>query len=223
MKKVFLLAFVGVSAAELVSGFIGNSFLHHLSKPLIMTMLGAYYWASLEREQRSMLVVLAIFFSFLGDTFLMYEKINPLYFMLGLGAFLLSHILYILAYREHKRDEPENPLQGIQKIRFAFPIVLAGTGLVVVLYPALGGLQVPVMLYTLVIVVMTLNALLRFGFTNTKSFFMVFAGAILFMISDSVLAVNKFLSPIDHAGVWIMITYCAAQYFIVTGLIKHRD
>ena len=44
-------------------------------------------------------------------------------------------------------------------------------------------------------------------------------GALMFVLSDSLLAINKFLEPLPYAGISIMLTYCAAQYFIVTGFI----
>jgi uncharacterized membrane protein YhhN len=48
------------------------------------------------------------------------------------------------------------------------------------------------------------------------------AGAVLFVLSDSLLAINKFYQPLAFAGTLIMLTYCAAQYFIVMGFIKRR-
>jgi uncharacterized membrane protein YhhN len=81
---------------------------------------------------------------------------------------------------------------------------------------------VPVMLYALVLTLMVLNALFRFKRTGAASFAMVFGGAILFMISDSVLAVNKFLEPVSHSGIWIMSTYISAQFLIVEGILQHQ-
>jgi uncharacterized membrane protein YhhN len=52
---------------------------------------------------------------------------------------------------------------------------------------------------------------------------MVFGGATLFMISDSLIAINRFLEPLPRVGIWVMITYIAAQYLILTGLLKHRN
>src|SRR5262245_47452615 len=107
MKRIILLVFILVSVGDLVAGLVGNSFVHHVCKPVIMVSLGIYYWLSVERGQRSMAVLLAIFFSFGGDTLLMYEQLDGMYFVLGLASFLLSHVFYILAYRQHKRDEAE--------------------------------------------------------------------------------------------------------------------
>lgn len=167
-------------------------------------------------------VLMAIVFSCLGDTLLMLQKHNPNYFMFGLGAFLVAHIFYILAYRQHQGEGSADELQGLQRIRFALPVVLSGTGLVVILYNHLGDLKIPVLVYATVLTYMVLTALFRFGKTNTGSFTMVFGGAILFMISDSLIAVSKFLEPLAMGSFWIMTTYIAAQFLIVRGLIRHE-
>lgn len=220
MKKFVLILFFVVSLGELLSGMIGLQEMHFIFKPLIMITLGIYYWIAASHN-RSILVLCAILFSLAGDTALMFEPANSSFFIIGLAAFLISHIFYILSYRQYQHEAVSDELQGIQKMRFAFPVVLAGSGLVVVLYPVLGDLRFPVIIYALVIVIMVLNALFRYGRTLLKSFRMVFAGAIAFMISDSILAVNKFLDPINSAGLLIMVTYITAQFLIIEGLCAH--
>lgn len=222
MKKIFLALFVLVSLGDLLAIAADWHNLQHLFKPLIMVMLAGYYFSSVTKAERSGLVVLAILFSFLGDTFLMYEYKRSIYFMLGLGSFLLAHVFYILVYRQHQTVESENQLAGVHRIRLAMPVILAGSGLIIVLYPRLNELRVPVIIYASVLVVMVLMALFRYGRTLPFSFWMVFAGALLFMVSDSLLAINKFLQPLPQAGLAIMVTYITAQYLIVEGLIKHE-
>jgi uncharacterized membrane protein YhhN len=69
---------------------------------------------------------------------------------------------------------------------------------------------------------MALAALHRYQKTNLQSFRMVMSGALIFMLSDSMIAINKFLDPLPFASMMIMITYILAQYFIVSGLIMHQ-
>ena len=221
MRRFFLAAFLVVTGGELLSHIFHLEFLHHLCKPLIMVFLGLYYWSTVSKEDRSVLVYAAIFFSFLGDSLLMYDTRDPIYFMLGLGSFLIAHVAYIFVYRQHSFERDPSETGVIQKVRMAFPIILAGTGLVVVLYPRLGGLRLPVIVYALVLIVMVLNALYRYQRTNSASYWMVFSGAVLFMISDSMIAINKFLEPFNNAGLLIMVTYIAAQWLIIRGLIYH--
>ena len=223
MKKVFLVLFALASVGEIISILLDLASLELFCKPSLMITLGLYYWASQKQRQEpiALSVVMAIVFSCVGDVFLMLQQSNPNYFMFGLGAFLFAHVFYIFSYQQHRSDETGNELQGLQKIRFALPIVLAGTGLVTILYNRLGDLKIPVLLYAGVLTYMVLVSLFRFGRTNAGSFAMVFSGAILFMMSDSLIAINKFLEPLSNARFWVMITYISAQYLIVDGLIKH--
>jgi uncharacterized membrane protein YhhN len=219
MKKVTLYVVVLVFVAELIAVTLNLATLNFVVKPLIMTSLAAYYLVS--TKPRSTLFLIAMLFCWVGDVLLLFKP--ELFFMAGLVAFLTGHILYILCYQRMRFSESKNALLGPQKVRFALPIALAGTGLVVVLYPVLGDLRIPVMIYALVITIMALQALFRFGYTTNKSFVLVFIGAILFMISDSLLAINKFLMPIQFASFYIMATYMVAQYLIVEGVIAHTN
>jgi uncharacterized membrane protein YhhN len=219
MPTVFLILFGLASVAELSAQAFGWPDVRVITKPSLLLLLTAWYITTIRQNNQSLSAMLlaALIFSWLGDVLLM--GTGDLYFMLGLGSFLLAHVFYIFTFRQFRNENEANALQGLQRIRFAFPIVLSGTGLVIILYPNLGGLALPVLVYAGVLTAMVLNALFRFGRTNSPSFAYVFGGAILFMISDSVLAINKFLEPVDGAGTWIMLTYIAAQFFIVKGLL----
>jgi len=215
MKKLLLVLFVLAVVSDLSCILLGFDECRFVSKPLLMILLLAYYVFAAKPMNR--MIVIALLLSLAGDVLLMWDD----YFIPGLISFLTAHVFYIFAFRQLIDLESETGLIGVQRVRFAFPIVLSGTGLVVILYPVLNDLKIPVMIYALVIVVMALNALFRFGRTTQASFALTFGGAVLFMISDSLLAVNKFLSPLDMGGFWIMLTYCAAQFLIVTGLMRH--
>ncbi len=216
IDRILLILFFIVSIGELVSEVTPNQLLHTVTKPMIMISLIAWYITA--SSARSTITIAAMVASLAGDVLLM----NPDHFIGGLVAFLISHVLYIFSYRQHQDADSVHPLSGVHRVRLAFPILLAGTGLVVILYPSLGALKIPVMIYAAVITWMALTALFRYGRTTSKSFWLVFAGAILFMTSDSILAINKFLSPIGNSGILIMITYISAQYCIATGLVEHE-
>lgn len=223
MKQIAIIGFAAVSLGELVALRFDLATMHAVCKPLIMVTLGVYYLCAVARGHRSTALIAAMVFSLAGDVLLLLAKRTESYFILGLASFLIAHVFYIFAYRQHRGDNSPNELQGVQRIRLAFPVILAGTGLVVVLYPVLGNLRTPVVLYAVVLVAMVLQALFRFGRTVAPSFWLVFTGALLFMLSDSLIAINKFLTPLDHAEVLIMTTYIAAQFFIIYGLLKHRS
>ena len=222
MKKVWSTIFFLAAGSQLVAQFLPEGWLHWISKPLLMIALAGYYFGSTGKSSFSIVVFIAILFSFFGDVFLMLQDTNGMYFIIGLVSFLTAHIFYVFAYRQHVTTADGMGLNTIQKIRFSFPFMLLGTGLVTVLYPGLGELRVPVVIYAMVLVTMVLAALFRYERTTTTSFWMVFGGAFFFMVSDSLLAINKFYTPIALSGVWIMTTYILAQFMIVQGLVDHK-
>jgi uncharacterized membrane protein YhhN len=221
-KNFLFLLFVANAVVNLVGNTMGVSILSDVTKPLIVPLLLGYYVAGSDYP-RSKPLMIALITCWLGDVALMFVGLKASWFMTGLILFLAGHIFYIITYRQHRSESDEHALMPVQKIRFSLPVVLAGTGLVVVLFPVLSrGLQFPVIIYATAIIVMVMTAIFRFGRTNSKSYWLVLAGAVLFMVSDSILASNKFLGAIQMGGVLIMLTYIAAQYLIVEGLRRHE-
>ncbi len=221
MRRGFLVCFVIVCVLHLAAILAGAVRVELVTKPLIVFSLLGYYGVNALR--RSVTFILALIFCWIGDTVLLFQATNELFFMAGLGSFLLAHIFYIITYRRHSYVRPLTESIATHKWRLAFPVILAGTGLVIVLYPYLGTLMLPVLAYALVLTIMTLTAVMRYGRTNHPSFWLVFFGALFFMASDSILAINKFMSPIGNGAFVIMLTYCAAQFLIVEGILRHTE
>ena len=90
-------------------------------------------------------------------------------------------------------------------------------------WPGLGEMRIPVLAYAVVITLMLVFALRRYRGTTAISFSTVAAGAILFIISDSLIAWNTFHETIRYASIAIMSTYVLAQYLIVQGLVWSRE
>ena len=81
-------------------------------------------------------------------------------------------------------------------------------------------MRLPVIVYETAMIAMLAGAVSRIGKVNRISYIMVLAGAILFIISDSVLAINKFVQPVSLSTLIIMVTYIAAQWLITIGYVK---
>jgi len=220
VKKIWLLLYIAVCGAELVAVTFEFRTVHLISKPLLLPMLAGYFLASV--STRNFYFLGALVFCWAGDVLLMFQD-GEIFFILGLVAFLIGHLFYMISYRKLRIMNYSESLMNVQKIRHSFPIVIAGTGLVIILFPHLGGLKIPVMVYAVVLTLMVLQALFRYGFTSKKSFALIFIGALFFMVSDSVLAINKFLEPLPLASLTIMFTYITAQYLIVEGAIHHSN
>ena len=99
------------------------------------------------------------------------------------------------------------------------PVIIYGVVLVSYLYSDLNDMRLPVILYAIVILTMLTGAINRIDKVKKGSYYLVLFGAILFVISDSSIAVNKFSHHFESSGFVIMSTYIVAQYLIVTGYI----
>jgi sterol desaturase/sphingolipid hydroxylase (fatty acid hydroxylase superfamily)/uncharacterized membrane protein YhhN len=152
------------------------------------------------------LLVGALVFSLGGDVFLM---LPGNYFIPGLGSFLVAHLFYIVLLRQG---------QGWFPSRKALLCVL-GFGAVMygVLWSSLGDpvLKVAVAAYVSVIALMAAQAIGRAVVLGDAAARWVAVGACVFMASDSLIAINKFLTPVPLSPLWILFTYYAAQMLIV--------
>jgi uncharacterized membrane protein YhhN len=206
--------FYAISAAAVLIALLFDIHLLYLAaKPLLMITLALYFIsASRGYPPWRLYVVIALVFSWAGDVFLISNDM----FIAGLASFLLAHICYIIAY--HKTGAASGELKPFDIIKFA----LFGTVLIWVLYPGLGGMLVPVLAYALVLLTMGVWAHKRRGATSAASFMLVSTGAILFVISDGLIAINKFAFEVPGERLLVMSTYITAQYLIVRGLLKHE-
>lgn len=228
-----LYAVIGV--AEVYAEITQNSTLRFFTKPLLMIVLIAYYLkgaGALNAFHK--LMVAAFAFSWVGDvalmfvpasetdTFLMGITKNPNYFLVGLVGFLVTHVLYTIAFSKISESKPA---LLPQKFWVTTPLVIYMIVLLTLLVPGITSnpltkdFLIPVLVYSSAIAVMVVFAINRYGRVNESSFALVFAGALLFMFSDSIIAINKFLYPFPTAGVFIMVLYITAQYLIAKGAL----
>lgn len=188
------------------------------TKPALMITLILYLLTAVKgiKFKDKTLFIFAMIFALLGDTFLMFQAQNPLFFMLGLGSFLLMQIGYSVYFN---REIEFKKSFLFQKPYWIIPVIVFALTLYKIVSENAGGLKGAILAYTICIATMMLSAINRFGQISQKSFRWVFFGALFFLISDSVLAVNKFANPVPNAGFWIMSTYTLAQYLIVRGIV----
>jgi alkylglycerol monooxygenase len=149
------------------------------------------------------LLMLALAFSLAGDVFLMFDG----YFIPGLVSFLAAHLCYIVLFKDGVAWLPS---------RRALLAVLAAA---VAMYAVLVGflppvLKVAVAAYTVAIALMAAQAIGRATVLRDRASVGVAAGACLFMLSDSLLAINKFAVPLPMAQLAVLATYYAAQVLI---------
>ena len=201
---------------DLLAIFLGFNWLHVIVKPLLMPSLAYVVYISNLAVAAKKLILTGLCFSWLGDVFLLIESHNALFFIAGLANFLITHICYILYFLSIRSSQPSL----LQKQPIYILLTLCyGAGLVWLLHPFLGELKVPVMLYAVIICSMLICSIHIYLKVKVPANRLFITGAVLFVLSDSLLAINKFYHSLPLAGILIMLTYCAAQYFIVRGFI----
>lgn len=214
MQKIFKIAFLIIFIGQIAGRWLSSPLLDYIFKPLIMPCLALYLYFSVQGKlsKFSKFIIAGFTFSWLGDIALILEKFNNQLFLLGLAFFLVAHILYMIAFNIHVRKPffQEKPLLFV-------PLFLYGIGFFYFLYPNLQGFTVPVLLYTIVITAMVAFALNRKNNVSPQSFRLIFRGALFFVLSDSLIALNKFMLQIPYSGLWVMLTYMIAQYLIAEG------
>ena len=215
----FALALIGT----LVAQAYGMRMLEFVCKPAMLIILSSWFFFSSRRygDRFTILVQAGLFFSLLGDVALMFQHKDEFNFLIGLAAFMVAHLCYSLAFAHNALEVGDmegllvSILIGIAMISYAF---FFSYGLVPYLDESL---SIPVIAYVVAISLMGITAGLRFKRTYPRSFWFVMIGAVLFVVSDSLLARNRFIRPFGSADLLVMLTYGAAQYLIVAGSLIH--
>ncbi len=202
--KTLTLLFFTVSMLDIIGVAFNNSLLRTIFKPLIMLSLMALYYFSANKKNNWYLV--ALLFSFFGDVLLM-DKNNL--FLFGIAAFLVTQLIYVyIIIKQLKKPS------FFHKYLYAFLFVNYVVYLLTLLKPNLGELFYPVLVYGIAISVFGLVATLNYVTKRTAPALFLMLGAILFVASDSMIALHKFHEPKSFYPIAIMITYVLAQYLI---------
>lgn len=223
-QKKFLLWAIVISAALAIIGAMAGAngvnglYLHYVFKPLttilifVRLLLVATPANPTSASRRA--IMLALIFSLGGDIFLMLPaSLLTAGFELGLASFLVAHLLFLIGFTRDAR-------------LFAKPLplvllMLASAGNLILLWPSISvELQLPVLVYMLCLLAMAGQAMSRALQLRTKASWMAAIGGIAFLVSDTIIAFNKFYTPIPAAPLIILATYYTALYLIVCSIEK---
>ncbi len=196
---------------------IGYESITNYLKPLLLPFL-FYTVIKSEKFATKKWLLAALLFSWLGDCILLFADKGQLYFILGLAAFLIAHIFLIVLFTKQKSEN-----QSFRKPLFWAGVTFATlylAGILSLLLPSLGDLTFPVVIYALTITIMLKTSLKGTFDWRQNSKYTVLIGSAFFVASDSILAINKFHTPLPLASFWIMLTYLIAQFCITNGILK---
>ena len=207
-------SFVGLLVAiavlvTLAGHLLPHSSLAYLFKPLatfLILSVAFSQWRA-DKGSYSFWITVGLFFSLLGDIALLWPN---LYFLPGLAAFLVTHVAYLIAFTRDAK------FSARLSIWLLYLVVTAA--LLVFLFPNLPAtLKIPVTLYSLLLASMAAQAMGRFIALKTRPTRLAAFGAILFMLSDLLLAFNRFHSAIPLAPVLVLLPYYLAQWLIAAS------
>ena len=197
--------------------YFGQEQLYAILKPLttISIMMVLFIKGTPNLFRFKSLLVLAFLFCLIGDIFLL----NDNYFVFGLGSFLIGHLCFASGFIQ---------LEGFQTNRWIFLLLVSiGVGLFLWLRTDLEALTGPVALYVLVTVFMAWQGASLYFKRKQSSYALIGIAVLLFMFSDTVIAINKFKTAFEFAGAVILTTYwlsialiANASYNILDGYKK---
>ncbi len=172
--------------------------------PMIFIIILALLTKAPQAKTYYTLISIGLVFCAIGDYTLQW-------FIVGLSFFLIGHLFYIAAFLSTKEQQsPKSLLAGLVLYGAVMAIIIAG------------GLWQDGDVIMAIAVTGYISVILTMGWTawRTKSNYAMI-GAILFIISDSVLAVNKFTVAIPAASEIIMITYYGAQILLALSISQY--
>lgn len=192
-------------------------YIEYTFKPALLLSLMIYFYqrSLLKGGRQDRWILYALFFSWVGDIALMFKG----GFLPGLVNFLIAHICYIIAFLKDNKGwvfTKKDRLLGV------LIIILYGLFLIFYLIPYLGEMTIPVIIYAITILGMLLTTLNRWKTIHWESFQWVFLGAVLFVISDSLIAISRFVGEFPLSGILVMVTYALGQYMIVEGYLRKK-
>ena len=164
------------------------------------------------KDRDGLILGVSLLFSTLGDVFLAVDEERL--FTFGLASFLIAHVLYVVLFARHW-SKPVSASAGRKML--AVVLVIFSAAMFAWLWNSLGDLKLPVAIYLCAITGMGIAAALA-GFRA----WWVIAGAMLFIVSDSMIAASKFKFPIEYGSYLIWATYYVGQFGIALGFIREK-
>lgn len=221
-KQVWLILFFIALAVDIFAVINNLTTLRPVTKPLLMILLGAYLLSAIYRLRPAIfrnLLVTSLFFSWIGDILLL-QTSREVFFLYGLGSFLLAHLAYIGFFLKVRYTNYPLPLCKYLYIFLAEAVVIAFLFLI---FPFLDDMAIPVIIYAITISFTLLCVMHAFRFREQPMGWYCLAGSILFICSDAMIAVDYFYRPFPFADLLIMLTYGLAQWGLIEGSIRYLN
>ena len=181
----------------------------YLFKPMTMLLILLTAMSGLRAHAsvRGSAIIAGLVFCLVGDVFLMLPSDR---FVAGLASFLVGHLAYTVAFTAG--------LGFSFSVRSLVPLAIYGAAIYMLLAPHLGKMRLPVLAYVVVILLMGWQAWERWNRVGASGDLLALLGALLFIFSDSVLALDRFRAKFKTARLLSLTSYFCAQWLIASSL-----
>lgn len=214
-QQLFLSLMILATAVNVWGQITGEFTLAAISKIIIIPALAA---CVLTEGNPSKIYLLALFFSWLGDSFLIPE--GTVYFALGIGSFWITQLLYCRLMLTELNESFFTQLRKKNTLGYGIVLLAYLLGMLLLITPALNELKLPVALYATTLCCtgyLGICCALKSKLPTAK---LLAIGCVLFIVSDSMIAFDAFYFKAKTFGFWIMATYVPAQYLISRHLAR---
>ncbi len=219
--QILLIIYCAALFTEVFANLTQNIQMQYFSKPSLMLILIFYFVSNAKNLAAAKYpIIFALVFSWLGDLALLLDKQFKTFFIYGLTAFLAAHIFYIFYFWKIRKL---NKIATLPNALIFVGIAAYSLTLFALVASNVKNLLAPVGIYALVVSTMLAASLTAFDFRNHSFGRICVAGTFLFLLSDSILAINRFVAPSVFAPVFIMLTYAAAQLLIIEGSLRNLE
>jgi uncharacterized membrane protein YhhN len=225
LKKYGLGLFWIILLADCYFIYAQQDALRWFTKPLLLTTLLVYFNFNVSRRHHStskVLANMAMLLALAGDVLLLY--VGDQFFIAGLVCFLIAHII-LTAY--FSKLHPLNLKKSEYFFGALLPLLVIAGLSIRFIYPYLNHLEIPVIIYSMVIVLMTATAanVIANKKTSTLGIKYFLPGALLLVLSDLTLALNKFYFSSEEGfhilNIVVMLTYGYGFSILTKGFVTH--
>lgn len=219
-RKMLLVIFLLVLLMHCLSIQVEMTQLRNTTKIILVPLLMIHLLINQSLRVLGYLPLIALLFSWIGDILLLGD--DPSFFLSGMIAFVMTHVCYSFTFLKIKQVTPKD------RSYFIFPFLgLLLFSLLVFFYlkDDLGSYLLPILLYMVFISLMASLAIHTRANVKiqTLSLYTFIPGALLFVLSDALLAINMFKMQHIVIEVLVMLTYGLAQFFITRGFQKTAE
>lgn len=206
---VLIISIIISASAYIIAEYKNASLIKYIFKPLttMLVIILAFMQMNNLQDIYAYLIIVGLLFSLLGDVFLMYPRDR---FVFGLGSFLIAHIIFIIAI--------SHGFSSGNEILILLPAAVYTLIFLKIILSKTGEMKWPVIIYALVLMIFLWQASVEYYYSAEVSAFYAFLGAVLFVISDSLLAYTKFVKKKMYSITAIHVTYWLALVYIALSI-----